>query len=129
MILSTIRMPIPVQKHNDALGILRSIAMQCRDDPGCLSCHVYRDVEDSNVLLLQGAWKVKENLDFHVRSDEYHNLLQVMEMSLKQPEIRFDTISSSTGIESIEKTRRTIRRGKSPWGTVMAIREQQKQGN
>jgi hypothetical protein len=28
-----------------------------------------------------------------------------LEMGVKQPEIRFDTISSSTGIETIEKAR------------------------
>lgn len=110
MVLSTIIMYIPAEKHNDVLKILRSIAMQCRDDPGCLSCRVYRDVENSNAILLQGFWKDKENLDVHVRSDEYLNLLLVLEMSLKQPEVRFDTISDSTGIETIEKIRSTIRR-------------------
>jgi hypothetical protein len=32
----------------------------------------------------------------------------VMEMAIKQPEIRFDTISSSAGIEIIEKARSSI---------------------
>ncbi len=44
-------------------------------------------------------------MNLHLRSDEYRNLLLVLEMALKEPEIRFDTISSSTGIETIEKAR------------------------
>ena len=108
MVLSTIRMTIPVEKQNDALRIIRSIAVQSRDDRGCISCCVYRDIEDSNVLMLQGNWKDKDNLGLHIRSDEYLNLLLVLEMSLKQPEVIFDTISSSTGIETIEKIRSTI---------------------
>jgi hypothetical protein len=35
-------------------------------------------------------------------------------MGLKQPEIRFDTISSSTGIEIIEKARNYNGRGERP---------------
>ena len=105
MVLSTVRMAIPLEKHNDALRILRSIVVQSRNDPGCLSYLIYRDLEDNNVLMLQGNWKSRENLNVHIRSDEYRNLLLVMEMSLKQPEVRFDTVSCSTGIESIEKIR------------------------
>jgi len=108
MILSTIRMAIPVEKHNDALRILKSIAAQSRDDLGCLSCHISRDVEDSNILILQGGWETEENLKFNVRSNEYRNLLLVMEMSLERPEVRFETISGSTGIETIEQIRNTV---------------------
>jgi hypothetical protein len=43
--------------------------------------------------------------NLHLRSDEYRNLLLILEMALEQPEIRFDTISGSTGIETIEKAR------------------------
>ncbi|MBU1232885.1 MAG: antibiotic biosynthesis monooxygenase, partial [Proteobacteria bacterium] len=99
MILSTIRMAIPVEKHNDALKILKSIAVQSRDTPGCLSCYLCRDIEDSNVLMLQGNWDAEESLTCHIRSDEYRTLLLVLEMSLKQPEVRFDTITGSMGVE------------------------------
>jgi hypothetical protein len=53
-------------------------------------------------------------MDLHIRSDEYRNLLLVLEMALKQPEIRFDTISSSTGIETIEKIRKATQ-GRREW--------------
>ena len=111
MFLSTIRMAIPAKKHNDALKILRSLVLQSRDDPGCLSCHIYNDIEDNNVLMLQEYWQDEKNLNLHVSSDEYRNLLLVLEMSLKQPEVRFDTISGSTGIDTIEKIRSAIRKG------------------
>jgi quinol monooxygenase YgiN len=105
MILATIRMMIPPKKRDDALGILRSLTEQCRDDLGCLSCRIYRDLQEKNVLMFEEIWRSKEDLDLHIRSDDYRNLLLVVEMALKQPEIRFDTISSSTGIETIEKAR------------------------
>jgi len=105
MIQATIRMMIPPQKSGEVLKILRSVVELCRDDPGCLSCNIYGDLQEKNVLMLEEVWRAEEYLDLHIRSDEYRNLLLVLEMALKQPEIRFNTISSSTGIETIEKAR------------------------
>jgi quinol monooxygenase YgiN len=105
MILATIRMTIPPQKHGEALKVLRSMAELCRDYPGCLRAHIYGDLQEKNVLMLEEVWRAEEDLDFHIRSEEYRDLLLVLEMGVKQPEIRFDTISSSTGIETIEKAR------------------------
>jgi quinol monooxygenase YgiN len=105
MIQATIRMLIPPQKRHEALRILRSVAEPCRDYPGCLACHVYGDLEEKNLLMLEEFWRSEEDLELHLRSDEYRNLLLVLEMATKQPEIRFDTISNSAGIEAIEKAR------------------------
>jgi len=41
----------------------------------------------------------------HLRSKKYNNVFEVMEMALKNPEVRFDTVSTSTGMETIEKAR------------------------
>ena len=102
-------MTIPPQKSGEVLKILRSVVEVCRDEPGCLSCHLYEDLQEKNVLMLAELWRAEEDLDLHIRSEEYHNLLLVLEMSLKQPAIQFDTISSSTGIETIEKARSLAR--------------------
>ena len=105
MILSTIRMVIPPKKRDDALRILRLLTEQCRDHLGCHSCRIYGDLQKKNVLMFEEIWRNEEDLELHICSDDYLKLLLVVEMSLKQPEIRFDTISSSTGIETIEKAR------------------------
>ena len=105
MILATVRMTIPSQKREEALKIVRSVAEQCGDYLGCLSSYIYGDLQEKNVLVLEELWKTEADLLHHIRSEEYRNLLLVLEMALKQPEIRFDTISSSKGIETIEKAR------------------------
>lgn len=105
MIQARIRMTIPPEKSEEVLIILGWVAELCRDDPGCLGCHLYGDLREKNVLVLEQVWRTQENLDLHLRSDEFSNLLQALELSLDQPEIRFDTISDSAGIETIEKAR------------------------
>jgi len=105
MILASVRMTIPPQKRDEALKIVRSVTEQCRDYPGCLFSYMYGDLQEKNVLVLEELWKSEEDLNHHFRSEEYRNLLLVLEMGSKKPEIRFDTIASSTGIEMIEKAR------------------------
>jgi len=105
MILATIKMIIPPKKRNEALKILRSIAEQCKIHPGCLGCHIYNDVQDHNVLMFEEMWRNEEDLAQHLRSEKYNHVIVVMEMALKHPEVRFNTVSTSTGIETIEMAR------------------------
>ena len=105
MIHATIRMTIPAQKSDAVLSILRSVLEQCRDNPHCLGCHLYGDLQQKNVLMLEEVWSNGEGLDRHIRSEEYRNLLLALELAVKKPEIRFNIISNSTGIETIEKAR------------------------
>ena len=109
MILTTFKMMIPAKNKREALKIIRSVALKIRDESDCLNCCISRDVENSNVIIYQEYWKSEEGLNHHVRSSDYRNLLLVMEMACTKPEVRFDTISCSTGIETIERILRTIR--------------------
>jgi quinol monooxygenase YgiN len=105
MILATVRLAIPPKKRNEALKILRSMVERCRAHSGCLGWHIYEDVQEDNVLMFEEMWRSEEDLERHLRSEEYHNVLLVMEMALKHPEVRFNTVPTSTAIETIEKAR------------------------
>ncbi len=105
MIQATIRMKIPPRKRDEILGILRPMVERCRDLPSCAGCHLYGDLQDKNVILLEQVWSTEEGLDRHLGSEEFRILLLIMELALRRPEIRFDTISSSSGIETIERAR------------------------
>ncbi len=105
MILATMRMAFSPKKFNEALGILRSVAEQSNVQPGCLSGRVYRNGQKDNVLMFEQKWSNEADLNRYLQSDEYRQVLMVLEMATKKPEIRFDTISSSTGIETIGKAR------------------------
>ncbi len=93
------------KNREDASRILRAMAERTWALPGCLACRVYQDVQQNNALLFDQIWKSEDDLNRHIRSDEYRNVLLVMEMAMEKPEIRFETISSLTGLETIEKLR------------------------
>jgi quinol monooxygenase YgiN len=110
MVLATIRMAISAKKFGEALRILRSVAEMSRVQPGCLTCWVYRNGQEDNILLFEQLWSSEADMERHLRSDEYRQVLLVLEMAIRKPEIRFDTILSSTGIETIEDARKDIGR-------------------
>ena len=105
MVHGTIRMLIPTKRRSEVLEILSSVAERCRFEPGCISCRVYRGVEVEQVVMLEELWRNEEDLERHLRSDEYRKVLLIVEMALEPPEIRFDVLSQSTGFETIEKAR------------------------
>jgi quinol monooxygenase YgiN len=105
MVRSTIRMRIPLKKHNEALEILGSMTEQIQFEPGCISCGLYRSVDDKSVIMIEELWMSDADLQRHLRSDKYRKVLLVVEMAAEPPEIRFDTIAHSTGVETIEQAR------------------------
>ncbi len=109
MVLVTIRMAMPPAKQSEALRILRSLAEMNKVHLECERCGIYQDIPDRNVLIFEERWRSEEALEEHLRSDEFRNLLLILDGAAKQPEIRFDVITSSTGIETIERARRAAR--------------------
>jgi len=55
--------------------------------------------------MIEEHWMTQEDLERHLRSAEYRNMLLVVEMSDEMPEIRFSAFQHSTGVETIEKAR------------------------
>jgi len=105
MVLANIRIRISLQRRDEVLRVLRSTAEGSRILPGCISCRIYEDLQEDNVIMLEEFWRSEEELEQHLRSEEYRKLLFIMEMALQQPEVRFSSVSNATGIETIEKAR------------------------
>jgi quinol monooxygenase YgiN len=105
MVHSSIRMVIPHNKRVESQRILMSVVERTRVEPGCISCNLYQCIEDNHVMMIEELWQSNEDLERHLRSDDYLKVLLVVEMALEKPEIRFNSISCSTGVETIEKAR------------------------
>jgi len=98
-------MLIPFEKQSEALEILGSMTEQIQFESGCISCRVYRGVEDVRAIMLEELWMSDKDLQRHLRSEKYRKVLLVVEMAVELPEIRFDTIAHSSGVETIEAAR------------------------
>ena len=94
------------------LEILMAMAGRSRFEHGCISCRLYQDVEVKPEFMLEQLRKSGEDLERHLRSEEFRKLLLVVEMSLEPPEIRFEEVSRSSGVETIEKARNALPGGR-----------------
>jgi len=107
MIHATIKMAMPFKNRAEALRILISVAERTRIEPGCISCGIYHGVENKQIIMMEELWQSHEDMERHLRSEDYLKVLLVVEMALETPEIRFDTIARSAGVNTIKKARNT----------------------
>lgn len=110
MIHATVRIVANPGKKDEVLAIFRSIAARTRVSSGCISCRIYQDVQEDRAILLEDFWKSEGDMHRHLRSEEYRNVLLALEMAVEKPEIRFETITGTSGIETIETARMERRR-------------------
>ena len=67
-----------------------------------LSYHLYEDVEDRNTFVLLEEWATQKDLESHLRTDNQRRLLALMDLlSEQQPELRFNPVSHTAGMELI----------------------------
>ena len=92
-------------KNRTELGkALSSLQELTRAEPGCLSCHMYQNWSDTNVLYIESRWATKDNLTQHIRSAKYKRLLLLMELGIEPPTIEFLTVNDIKGLDFIEAT-------------------------
>ena len=107
MISFTMRIRVPPDKRDDLLNTLRPFLGPTCVLPGCQSCRLYEDIEDAEALMLLEEWTTGEDLARHIRSDGYRRVLTAMEMSSQAPEVAFNTVGETQGMEFIEAVRLT----------------------
>ena len=109
VIIGTVRITPPPERHADVLEVLRSVQGRIQDQSGCIDCHVYEEEGPEPAIVLVERWRTEESLEVHLRSNLYMRVLESIEFSGAPPDIRFDHVSASEGIERIERSRSRTR--------------------
>jgi quinol monooxygenase YgiN len=107
MTLVTLRMTVRPEKRTDVLEAMRGMLEPTRVERGCLSYRLYEEVGSRNALILVEEWETQEDLESHLRTDNQRRLLELMDLSSEQPELRFNTVSHTAGMDLIETVLRT----------------------
>jgi quinol monooxygenase YgiN len=105
MIQAMLKMDFKPGKAAEAVGILCSMLERIRATTGCIDCSVYRQAGNECQVVFEEKWKSNEDLQRHLRSEEYRKVLMVMEMAVTRPEVQFETVSGLGGVELIEEAR------------------------
>jgi quinol monooxygenase YgiN len=105
VIIVGIKMNVRLEKRTEVMQTLLSLIEPTENERGCLSCHVFRDIEDQNVFSLIEEWETRQDLDDHIRSDRFSVLLGTKSLLSEPQQIEIHTISQSEGMEVIHATR------------------------
>ena len=105
MIIVTLRIKVHRERRRYFMDSARLIVEPTRIQPGCISCRLYQDSDEPDVVLLVEEWESRKELDRHINSDQYRIILSLMEASDQFPEIKLNTISKTEGLEAIEAVR------------------------
>jgi quinol monooxygenase YgiN len=105
VIIVSITLSALLEKRTEVMQTLLSMIEPTENERGCLSCHVFRDIEDKNVFSLIQEWKTREDLDDHIKSDRFSVLLGTKSLLCEAPQIEIHTVSHSEGMETVHAVR------------------------
>jgi len=105
MMIATIKIILPNKRRKEILEALCRFKQSAEISYGCIRCQITRDVDKQNIITYSEEWQSREDLERHIGSQKYWQLLEIIELSAQAPEIKFYTISKTEGLEAVEAVR------------------------
>jgi quinol monooxygenase YgiN len=107
MIHFTARVTISERERPLVLDALRQLLEPTRVLPGCTCCDLLQDAQDPNRIALFERWEDEKSFTRHLRSRQFRAILAVVDLSVEQPDIRFDWVARVRGLDYIAQTLNT----------------------
>ncbi len=101
MIIVRIAMHALPEKQKEVMQTLLSMIESTGKERGCLSHHVFRDIEDKNGFSLIDEWETREDLDQHIRSAKFGVLLGTKSLLCEPPNIQIHTVFNSERMPAV----------------------------
>ena len=105
MIVGTLKILPAPDRRAEILEVFRAIQGPVLAQPGCAACHIYEEQGPEHAIVIVERWESQAALEAHLRSEIYRRILSAVELSGGPPEVCFDSVSSSEGMELIERSR------------------------
>lgn len=100
-----VQMVVPTEKRDEVVRVFRVRLGRIRTERGCVSCQLYQQSDNLNVLRFVEVWDDERNLQRHVRSEFFGEVLTLVELSAEVPEISFQWIAATEGLEYLAALR------------------------
>lgn len=99
MIIAMIKMKALPEKSLELKQTLLGLIEPTRNEKGCLSYHVLRDIEQENCFTLLHQWMSREALDKYLCSDPFAVLQGASSLLITPPQIITYMVSESLALE------------------------------
>jgi quinol monooxygenase YgiN len=103
MIVGTLRIVPSPNRRADVLEVLQSVQGPMLAQPGCSGCCIYEEQGPERAVVLVERWDSEAALETHIRSEAFRRILGALELAESPPEVRFDSVSATEGMERIER--------------------------
>ena len=100
---------VPGKRWHEALSLLRPLMESTRALPECYSCVLHQDIEASGSLWLIEEWATQAPLMRYVQSDAFRMIIEAMELSVNEPDLRFRKFEEMGGLDIVEQARHEVR--------------------
>ncbi len=106
MLLANFRIKAPSPPgQQQVIELLRSVAGPLSAQPGLVSVTISRDILDSDTIIYQELWRDPAGFEHHIASDRYSTILTACDLGSAPPDIQFQTITETKGMEEIKRLR------------------------
>jgi len=103
--VTMIRIPTRPGQIKDVIAVLRSVVGPSLAQPSCRQCDVVIDAIEDRYVLFHERWSSFQDFERHVRSDLYDRVLSALEMASEAPEVRFECVGRTWGLDLIRDVR------------------------
>ena len=93
MILNLIQMHALPKKRKELVQTLLSLGDDIRQKKGCLSHHIYEDLENENIFSILEKWETQRDLEAYLDSDVFGVLKGAMRLLNKSQHVQFNVVS------------------------------------
>src|SRR5262245_66627722 len=105
MVIAILEMTMPQGHESDTLRALRAFWDSTCALPGCRGGGVFQEVGGPGTALYIEIWREAAQLEVHIRSRAYEQLLAIVETAAAPPELRFDFVTETRGLAWVEQLR------------------------
>lgn len=108
MVIESVRIAVRQTKREELRRAFNALLGPTQAEPGCMSCRILQEGNDSRAFCYEARWKSKEDLLRHVRAARYKRLLALMDLGDEPPLIEFHTIADTKGLDLIQSARNLL---------------------
>ena len=108
MIHVSLKVVLSAERREEALRVVRSLLGPTSAAPGCVGCGFYTDAQNEKALCYVEDWETEKDLQRHIRSDDYRKFLALVDLSSEPPELKFQRVSETFGIEYLSRVRSPV---------------------
>jgi quinol monooxygenase YgiN len=105
IVVGTLRVLPAPDRRDEVLEVFRAMQGPVLAQPGCVACHIYEEHGPEQAVVLVERWESQAALEAHLRSESYRRILGAIELSGGPPEVCFDYVSTTEGMDLIERSR------------------------